>query len=83
MTCGDQLRRHRRGVGLQLGERLAHRLGQALVEVARHLAELHQGALHVPEDLGDLLGGPQLELGVELLAPLVRGQRRARARIAT
>ena len=47
---------------------LAHVLGQALVEVAGHLAELHQGALHVPERLGDLLGGAQLELGVELLA---------------
>ena len=38
------------------GERLAHRLGQAVVEVAGHLAELHQRALHVAEALGDLLG---------------------------
>ena len=43
-------------------ERLAHGLGQALVEVARHLAELHQGALHVPEGLGDRLRRLQLEL---------------------
>ena len=40
---------HRRGVLLQLGERVADGLGQALVEVAGHLAELHQRALHVPQ----------------------------------
>ena len=73
-TCGGQLGAHGRGVGLELGQRLADRLGQALVEVAGHLAELHQGALHVPERLGDALGGLQLEGGVELVA----GARRTR-----
>ena len=42
-----ELGRHRRRVLLQRRERVAHRLGQAVVEVARHLAELHQRALHV------------------------------------
>ena len=69
--------RHRRRVRLELGEGLADRLGQALVEVAGHLAELHQGALHVAERLGDLLGGAQLVRRVELLAPL--GARRTPA----
>ena len=63
---GRQLGRHRRRVLLQLGERVAHGLGQALVEVAGHLAELHQRALHVPERLGHLLGRAQLVRGVEL-----------------
>ncbi len=53
---GGQLGAHRRRVGLQRGERLAHRFGQAVVEVAGHLADLHQRALHVAEALGDLLG---------------------------
>ena len=39
---------HRRGVAAQPRQRFAHRLGHALVEVARHLAELHHPALHVP-----------------------------------
>ncbi len=56
--------------GLELRELLAHRLGQALVEVARHLADLHQRALHVAERVGDLLRRPQLVLGVELLPPI-------------
>ena len=75
---------HRRGVGLQLGEGQAHRLGQSVVDIARHLAELHQRALHVAEPLGDLLGAAQLALGVELDAAfgagehLPRGGRRVR-----
>ena len=41
---------------------LAHRLGQAVVEVAGHLPDLHQRALHLAEALGDVLGGTQLAL---------------------
>ena len=74
---GGQLGRHRRGVGLQRGERLAHRFGQAVVEVAGHLADLHQGALHVAEALGDLLGAAQLALVVELGPPLGGGEQLA------
>ena len=62
------------GVLLGLGERLADRLGQALVQIARHLADLHQRALHVAEHLGDLFGAAQLELLVELLLPVLVGQ---------
>ena len=43
---GGELAAHRRGVGLQLGEGVAHRFGQPVVEVAGHLADLHQRALH-------------------------------------
>ena len=49
-------------------------LGEPLVEVAGHLAQLHQGALHLAQRLGHLLGGPQLEGGVERLAPLGVGE---------
>ena len=74
---GGQLGRHRRGVLLELGQRLAHRLGQALVEVAGHLAELHHGALHVAERLGHLLGGLQLAGLVDGLAALGVGEHAA------
>ena len=37
----------------------AHGFGHAVVEVARHLAELHERALHVAERLGDLGGGAE------------------------
>ena len=57
-----QLGRHRRRVLLQVGQRGADVVGQPDVEVRRHLAELHEGALHAAERLGDLLGGAQLEL---------------------
>ena len=57
---GGEVAAHRRGVRLQLGEREANRLGKAVVEVARHLPDLHQGALHVAEALGDVFGGAQL-----------------------
>ncbi len=85
---GGQLGAHGRRRRLQLGQRAAHVLGQSLVEVAGHLAQLHQGALHLAQGLGHLLGGLQLERGVELLAALgvgedptglVRGQRAAGA----
>jgi len=67
----DELGGHRRGVLLELGERLTDRLGQTLVEVAGHLAELHQGALHAPEHLGDLFGAAELELVGQLLSTVV------------
>src|SRR3546814_203879 len=75
---GGELRAHGRGVRLELGERLAHVVGHALVEVAGHLAELHHGALHVAERLGDRLRRLQLELVVEVLLALSRGERTAR-----
>jgi hypothetical protein len=61
-----QLGRHRRGVLLEPGQRLADVVGQADVEVRRHLAQLHERALHAAQRLGHLLGRPQLELPVQL-----------------
>ena len=74
---GGEFGAHRRGIGLQLGEGEAHGLGQPVVEVAGHLTNLHQGALHVAEALGDLLGGAQLSLGVDLHAPRCRREQLA------
>ena len=74
---GRQLGRHRRGIGLQGGESLAHGFGKAVVEVAGHLADLHQGALHVTEAFGDLLGAAQPALVVELGAALGGGEQLA------
>ena len=75
---GGEVGAHRRRVRLQLGQRGAHRLGQPFVEVARHLAELHQRALHVAEPLGDGLRRAQLTLAIELDAPRCRGEQLAR-----
>ena len=44
-----ELGRHRGCVRLELGEGQTQRFGQPVVEVAGHLAELHQRALHVAE----------------------------------
>ena len=72
--AGGQLGRHGRRVLLQLGQRVADVVGQPDVEVRRHLAQLHEGALHAAERLGDLLGRAQLELLVELGLALGRGE---------
>ena len=48
------------------GERVAHRFGQAVVEIARHLSELHQRALQLAERAGDVGRGAQLVRGFEL-----------------
>ena len=72
--AGRQLGRHRRCVLLQVGQGGAGVVGQPDVEVRRHLAELHEGALHAAERLGDLLGRAQLERLVELGLPLGRGE---------
>ena len=53
--------------------------GQAIIEIARHLADLHQRALHVAERVGDLRGGTHLVFGFELVTPLARCGREARA----
>ena len=61
-------------------ERLANRLGEAVVEVARHLPDLHQRALHLAEAVGDLLRRPQLAFGIDRDPPLCRGEQLARRR---
>ena len=70
--AGRQSRRHRGRVLLQAGEGCTDRLGEPVVEVARHLPELHQGTLHVAERGRDLGRRGQLELGVEGLLALRR-----------
>ena len=47
---------HGRSVGLESGELGAVLLGESVVEIAGHLAELHQYALHLAQGFGDLLG---------------------------
>ena len=64
--AGGELGRHGRCILLQALERLAHVVRQPGVEVRRHLAQLHEGAFHVAEHLGHLVGRPQLEPPVEL-----------------
>ena len=58
--AGGELGRHRWCVLLQRRERGLHRAGHAVVEVARHLPDLHERALHVPERLDHLGRGAQL-----------------------
>jgi hypothetical protein len=69
---GRKLRAHRRRVGLQLFEGLAHRLRHAVVDEAGHLAELHHHALHVPERGGHVFSSAQLEFGIERVPSLGR-----------
>ncbi len=69
-----ELGAHGRSVVLELGEGVANVLRQPLVEVAGHLPDLHQGALHLAEHLGHLLGRPHLEGRVELAATLGIGE---------
>ena len=68
--AGRERRRHRRGVGLQRGERGLRVVGQRLEDEADELTGLHQHALHLAELLGDVLGGADRELLVELGAAL-------------
>ena len=70
---GRERRCHRRGVGLQGGEGGLGLLRQRLEDEADQLAGLHQHALHLAELLGDVLGGADRELLVELGASLGRG----------
>jgi hypothetical protein len=48
-----------------LGERGPDVLGHAVVHEAQELADLHEGALHLPERGGDVLGAVELEVDVE------------------
>ena len=68
-----QARRHRRHVGLQAGQRFLGLGRQALGDEGHHLAQLHDGALHVAELLGHVLGGPDGELLLERGAAFVVG----------
>ncbi len=71
---------HRRRVLLQCGECFPHRLRKAVVEIARHLPELHQGALELPERARDVGRGADLVGGVEL-GPALGRRRGAPGRV--
>ena len=60
-----QARRHRRHVGLQRGQRGLGLGRETLGDEGDHLARLHDGALHVAELAGDVLGGADGELLLE------------------
>src|SRR3954452_16298423 len=76
----SELEAHRRSVCAQFRERHAERFRQTFVEVARHLPELHQRALHVAEALSDLLRRLQLSLMIELDPSVSIGEQLARRR---
>jgi hypothetical protein len=69
--CG-QTGCHRGCVLLEAGQCLTDGLGQPGVEIAGHLADLHDGALHVAEGGHDLGGRLQLSLGLELVLAVRR-----------
>ena len=73
-----QRRAHRRDAVLQPGQGAADRGRQAAVDVAGHLADLHQHALHRPQGAGDVLGGLQGQVLAQQLALLARGREQPR-----
>jgi len=58
---------------LQTAQRAPRGRRQALVDVAGHLSELHQHALHRPQGGGDVLGGLQGQVVPQPLPVLTRG----------
>ena len=70
-------RRHGRHVGLQRGERSLRFGGKAFGDEADQLARLHDGALHVPQLTGDVLGGADREPLLEGRSRLLVGSRTA------
>jgi len=73
-----QLRAHRRHAVLQPAQRPAGGGGQAVVDVAGHLAQLHQHALHRPQGGRDVLGGLQCQVVAQRLPVLARAGEQAR-----
>src|SRR4029077_116365 len=73
-----ELRSHRRSVVLQSGHGRAKALGHVLVDVARHLTELHKGAFHGAELLRDVVSGAQGKLMAQLGATVHRGEDQSR-----
>ena len=59
---------HRRRVLLKVGKSATHVFGEALVDVTRHLADLHERALHLPECFADLLRGLHFKREVQFAA---------------
>ncbi len=65
-----QRRAHRRSVVLESSHGGAKRLRHVFVDVARHLAKLHEGALHGAELLRNVVRCPEGELMAKLAAPV-------------
>ncbi|HEV2258500.1 MAG TPA: hypothetical protein VGS06_35715 [Streptosporangiaceae bacterium] len=63
---------HRRHAVLQPAQGAAGRRRQAVVDVAGHLAELHQHALHRAQGRGDVFGRLQGQVVAQLLPVLTR-----------
>ena len=77
---GGQFRAHGGHAVLQPAQRPPGGGGQAVVDVAGHLAQLHQHALHRPQGGGDILGGLQGQIVAQRLAVLARaGEQPGRA----
>ena len=75
-----QLRAHRRHAVLQPAQRPPGGGGQAVVDIAGHLAQLHQHALHCPQGGRDVLGGLQRQVVPQRLPVLARaGEQPGRA----
>jgi len=72
------IRAHRRDAVLQAGQGAADSRGQAVVDVAGHLADLHQDALHRPQGVGHVLGGLQGQVLSQQLTLLARGREQPR-----
>ena len=68
-----QRRGHRRGVRLQLGQRIPSLVGETVDHEGQHLPELHHRALHVAELAGHVLGRAHGEAVVELGPPVASG----------
>jgi hypothetical protein len=77
---GGQFRAHGGHAVLQPAQRPPGGGGQAVVDIAGHLAQLHQHALHRPQGGGDVLGGLQGQVVAQRLAVLARaGEQPGRA----
>src|SRR5260370_883885 len=73
-----QLRSHRRSVVLQSRDGGAKGLGHVLIDVARHLAKLHECAFHGAELLRHVVGRTQGKLMAKLGATVHRSEDQTR-----
>ena len=76
-----ELSAHRRDTVLQAAHGATDTRRQAVVDVAGHLAELHQHALHRPQRVGHVFGGLQGEIVAQLF-PVLPGGREQPGRAA-
>ena len=77
-NAGGQFGAHRGHAVLKPAKRTARLWRQTVIDVAGHLAQLHQHALHRPQRAGHVLGGLQGQIVAELLPVLTRQHEQAR-----